>query len=163
MAPNPRRQEEGKMKTFGLLLAFAFFLSIGLSGAYAVEKDSKMNTSSPEVKKEGAGMASAKDTSMKQDYEKYRMKAKEELNEYKMKTKELEAKAKNLKDKAKMEVKEETADLHKKMEVAEEKLKSMESATKSASAEAWEKMKAETDSAMEKVKESYAKVAAHFK
>ncbi len=140
------------MKKFALVLAIAFFLSMGLSAAYADQKDSNMNAPSKQV-------ASAKDTSMKQEHEAYQKKAQGELNGYKQKTKQLEAKTKNLEEKAKMEVKEDAAKLHEKMDVAEAKLKSM----KSASGEAWEKTKAEFDSAMEGVKESYEKVAAHFK
>ncbi len=147
------------MKTFGLVLAVAFFLSIGLSGAYAVEKDSKMNAPSQEVKKEGTGMASAQDTSMKQEYEKYQKKAQKELNEYKEKMKGLEAKTKNLEEKAKAEVNEGIKEFHKDWNVADQKLKSM----KSASADAWEKMKADMDSAIAAVKEEYDKVAAKFK
>ena len=96
---------------------------------------------------------------MKQEYEKYQKKTQGELNEYKKKMKQLEANAKKVEGKAKVEVKEEMGELKKKMEVAEAKLKSM----RSASGEAWEKMKSEVDSAMASVKESYEKVAAHFK
>ena len=149
----------GKMKSFGLLWAAAFFLSIGLSSAHANQEDSKINAPSQEVKKEVKEVASAKDTSMSKEKETYQKKMRKELNGYKKKMKQLEAKAKNLEEKAKMEVKEETGELHKKMEVVEEKLKSM----KSASGEAWEKSKSEADAAMESVKAGYEKIAAHFK
>ncbi len=147
------------MKTFGLVLAVAFLLSIGLSGAYADQRDSKMNAPSQEVKKEGAGMASAKDTSMKQEYEKYQKKAQKELNEYKKKMKELETKSKNLEEKAKAEANEGIKEFHREWKAAEHKLKSMKSAT----ADAWEKMKADMDSALASVKEDYDRVAAKFK
>ena len=147
------------MKKFGLVLAVAFFFSIGLSAAYADQKDSKANPPSQEVKKEAKEGASAKDTSMTKEKENYQKKMQRELTGYKKKMKQLEAKAKNMEEKAKMEVKEETAELQKKMDVAEQKVKSM----KSASGEAWEKVKSEVDSAMESVRESYEKVAAHFK
>ena len=153
-------ENEGqKMKKFGLVLAVAFFLSIGLSAAYADQKDSKANPPSQEVKKEGKEVASAKDTSMTKEKEDYQKSIKGELNAYKKKMKQLEAKAKDLKDKAKEEAKEEMAEVHKKMNSAEEKLKAM----KSASGEAWEKAKSEVDSAVESVKENYEKVVAHFK
>jgi ElaB/YqjD/DUF883 family membrane-anchored ribosome-binding protein len=147
------------MRNFVYLLAAVFFLSLGWSAAYGYHKDSKTDATSREVQKEVLVVAQAKDTSMKTEYEKYQKKIQEELNEYKKKMKELEAKAKNLKDKAKVEANEAMGDLQKKMDVAEQKLKSM----KSASGEAWEKMKAEVDSAMTSVKKSYEKVAAYFK
>ena len=147
------------MKKMMILVAGMFLLSIGLSLAYGYQEDSKMNAPSPGLKNESLQMAQAKDTSMKAEYEKYQKKTQEELNEYKKKMKQLEAKAKNLKDKAKAEAKRGMDDLEKNINVAEQKLKVM----KSAGADAWEKVKFEVDSAMASVKEGYEKVAAQFK
>jgi uncharacterized coiled-coil DUF342 family protein len=147
------------MKRFAYLLAAVFSLSLGWSAAYGYQKDSKTGGTSLEVKKEVRQVAQTKDTSMKQEYEKYQKKTQEELNEYRKKMKQLEAKAKDLKDKAKTEANEEIGELKKKMDVAEQKLKSMKSAT----GEAWEKVKTEVDSAMASVKDSYEKVAARFR
>jgi DNA anti-recombination protein RmuC len=147
------------MKKSGILLAAMFFLSIGLSPVFGYQKDSKTNASFPALKKNTVEVAQAKDTSVKAEYEKYHKKTQEELNEYKKKMKQLEAKAKDLKDSAKAEAKKGMDDLKKSIDVAEQKLKAM----KSASADAWEKMKSEVDSAMASVKEGYEKLAAHFK
>ncbi len=147
------------MKKLRCLLAAVFFMGLGWSVAYGYQKDSKTETISQEVKKDVIVVAQTKDTSMKQEYEKYQKKTQGKLNEYKKKMKQLKAKTKDLKDKAKEEAKEEMGELKEKMDVAEQKLKSM----KGASGEAWEKMKLGVDSAMESVKESYEKVAAHFK
>ncbi len=146
------------MKKLGLVLAAAFFLSLGLPALYGYEGNVNTNAPSPGVKKE-VQMAQAQDTSMKQEYEKYQKKAHQELNEYKMKMKELEAKTKNLEEKAKVEANEGIKEFHREWNVAEQKLKSM----KSASADAWEKMKADMDAAIASVKEDYDKVAAKFK
>lgn len=146
------------MRRFGFLLAAAFFLSSGLSAVYGYEKDLRTNTTSQEVKKEVIEVAQAKDTSLKQESQRYQKKIQKELNDYKKKMKQFETKAKNLKDQAKAKAKEEMGELQKKMKEAERKLKSM----KSASGEAWDKLKAEVDSAMGSVKEGYEKIAAQF-
>jgi hypothetical protein len=147
------------MRRFGFLLAAMFLLSVALPAAYGYQRDVKTNASSPEPKKEMVQVAQAKDTSMKAEYEKYQKKTQEELNEYKKKMRQMESKAKDLKDSAKAEAKQGMDDLKKDMIVAEQKLKAM----KSASADAWEKMKSEVDAAMASVKEGYEKVAAKFK
>ena len=147
------------MKKFGFLLATAFLVSLGWTAVYGHMKEAETNIPSRVVQKEVNGVAQAKDTSMKSEYEKYQKKTEKKINEYKKRMKQLEAKSKNLKNQAIAEAKEGMADLKKKMNVAEEKLKSMKATT----GEASEKMKAEVDSAMESVKESYEKVAAHFK
>jgi Skp family chaperone for outer membrane proteins len=147
------------MRKMGILLAAMFILSIGLSPAYGNQKDSKTNVPSPGLKNESLQMAQAKDSSMKAEYEKYQKKTQGELNDYKKKMKELEAKAKGLKDEAKAEAKRGMDAVHKDIKVAEQKLKSM----KSASADAWEKVKSDVDSAIASVKEGYEKVVAQFK
>lgn len=147
------------MKKLGFTLAVVFFLSLGWSAVYGSQKGSETNAISREVNKEVRVAADAKDTSMKTEYEKYRKKIQVEINEYKAKMKQLEAKAKNLEDKAREDAKEGMRELQGKVNAAEQKLKSM----KSASGEAWEKMKSEVDSAMTSLKETYEKVAAHFK
>jgi len=146
------------MRRFGSLLAAAFFLSLGLSAVYGYEKDLRTNTTSQEVKKEVIEVAQAKDTSLKQESQRYQKKIQKELNDYKKKMKQFEAKAKNLKDQAKAEAKEEMGELQRKMKEAEGKLKSM----KSTSGETWYKLKSEVDSAMGSVKEGYEKIAARF-
>jgi len=146
------------MRRFGSLLAAAFFLSLGLSAVYGYEKDLRTNTTSQEVKKEVIEVAQAKDTSLKQESQRYQKKIQKELNDYKKKMKQFEAKAKNLKDQAKAEAKEEMGELQRKMKEAERKLKSM----KSTSGETWDKLKSEVDSAMGSVKEGYEKIAARF-
>ena len=89
------------MRKMGILLAAIFILSMVLSPAYGYQKASKTNAPSPGSKNESLQMAQAKDTSMKAEYEKYQKKTQKELNDYKKKMKQLEAKAKDLKDDAK--------------------------------------------------------------
>lgn len=126
---------------------------------YGYEKDTKDDAHSTALKNEFIVVAQAKGTSMKKEAEKYETKVQNELNEYKVKLKQLEAKAKDLKDQAKGEAKEGMGEVKKKIDVAERKLKSM----KSASRAAWEKTKSEMDSAMTSVKEGYEKIASSFK
>ncbi len=147
------------MRKLALLSAVAFFLGLGVSVAYGYSKDQGTNVAPQKGKEEVKKLADTKGTSIKEETEKYQKQVQKELNEYKKKMKQLQAKGHNMSDKAKTEVKKEIGELKKKMDVVEQRLKSM----KSASAEAWEKIKSEIDTAMESIRNGYQEMADRFK
>ena len=145
------------MKILGFLLAGLFTFGVGMSSAHSYPLKGTSSSAYRGLEQESMVVAQAKATPAEKT-EKYEKKAKETINEYKGKLKELEVKAKNLNEKAKAEAKEGMQELQAKIDVAEQKIKSI----RSASGEAWEKVKAEVDSSLESVKETYKKVAARF-
>ena len=145
------------MKILGFLLAGLFTFGVGMTSAHSYPLKGTSSSGYRGLEQESIVLAQAKATPADKT-EKYEKKAKETINEYKGKMKELEAKAKNLNEKAKAEAREGMQELQAKIDVAEQKIK----AIPSAGGEAWEKVKAEVDSSLESVKETYKKIAARF-
>jgi hypothetical protein len=110
-------------------IALAFFFSIGLSPGYGDQKEQQTSATSSEVKKEAQETGGAKKSSVKTEAEKYEKKVRKELKELKREVKKLQAKAKELNAEAKAKAKEDLQAFREKTKEAEAKLKSIKSAS----------------------------------
>jgi F0F1-type ATP synthase membrane subunit b/b' len=110
-------------------IALVFFLVIGLSPGYGDQKDHQTSATSPDVKKEAQETGGTTNSSVKTEAEKYEKKARKELNDLKREVKKLQANGEELNEGAKAKAKEDLQVFREKTKEAEAKLKSIKTAS----------------------------------